>query len=341
MKKLTLEEVAKMAGVSRATVSRVVNNPESVSPEYRERVQRVIAETGFLPNQAARTLASRRSNILGLIIPTATPSIFADPYVPALIKGISHACNLNDYTLTLFLFHSQEEQQQVYQRALGTGLLDGLIVAADKLHDPLVPQIIARQIPAVYVGRPPDASQPSFVDVDNVAGAYMAVNHLLRLGYRRVATITGPLYSTAGVDRREGYLKALRARGQAVDEQLIIEGFFDHDSGYHAMRRLLSLPTPPDALFAASDSMAIGALQAITEAGLRIPDDIAVIGFDDLSLAASARPPLTTIRQPVLQTGTLAVETMIDLLRNGTEPPRHIVLSTELVIRETCGAVRR
>lgn len=338
VKKLTLEEVARLAGVSRATVSRVVNNPASVSPDYRVRVEKVIAETGYQPNLAARSLASRRSGIIGLVIPSVTELVFADPYYPVLIEGISRACNLNDLTLTLFLFNSQDDQARVYQRALGTGLLDGVIVAADKLIDPLIPEIIARQIPAVYVGRPPDSSQTSYVDVDNTAGAYLATSHLIRLGYDRIGTITGPLDSTTGIDRRAGYLKALRERGRQADEQLVIEGDFSRDSGYTAMRQLL--PHKPDAIFCASDSMAFGAIDVLHEVGLRVPDDVAIIGFDDLPPAMRFDPPLTTIRQPVRRNGMLAVEVLMELMQTGAHPPRHIILPTELVIRATCGAIR-
>jgi LacI family transcriptional regulator len=338
MKKLTLEEVAELAGVSRSTVSRVVNNPERVSLKNRERVLKVIKETGYQPNQAARILASRRSNIIGLIIPSRADLVFSDPYFAALITGISRACNAHDYTLTLFVFHSEKEQDQVYQRALGTGLLDGLIVTADKITDPLSPQIIARKIPAVYVGRPLDKTNISFVDVDNVAGAYVAVSHLIRLGYQRIATITGPMSSTTGIDRYEGYIKALTERDRPIEDDLIVCGDFTRDSGHTAMRQLL--PRKPDAVFVATDTMALGAIQAIHEANLTIPDDIAMVGFDDLPPAIIADPPLTTIRQPASQNGMLAVETLIDLLETGPDPPRHMILPTELIIRATCGAMR-
>jgi LacI family transcriptional regulator len=338
MKKLTLEEVAKLAGVSRATVSRVVNNPERVSLKYRERVLKVIKETGYQPNQAARILASQRSNIIGLIISSRADLIFTDPYFAVLITGISRACNAHNYTLALFVFHTQEEQEQVYQRALGTGLLDGLIVTADKITDPLIPQIAAREIPAVYVGRPFDKTNTSFVNVDNVAGAYMAASHLVRLGYQRIATITGPMSSTTSIDRHEGYIKALTERAHAVEDDLIVCGDFTRDSGYTAMRQLL--PHKPDAVFVATDTMALGAIQAIHEANLTIPGDIAIVGFDDLPSAIIADPPLTTIRQPVNQNGRLAVEMLIDLLETGPDPPHHTILPTELIIRATCGAIK-
>lgn len=338
MKKLTLEEVALLAGVSRSTVSRVVNNHENVSPENRERVLKVIKETGYRPNQAARILASSRSNIIGLIIPSRADLIFTDPYFAALIAGISRACNAHDFTLALFVFHSENEQAQVYQRALGTGLLDGLIVTADKITDPHIPHIIARKIPAVFVGRPLDSTNASFVNVDNVGGSYMAVSHLIRLGYQRIATITGPMSSTTGIDRHEGYIKALAEGDRPIENDLIACGDFTRDSGHTAMRRLL--PHKPDAVFVATDTMALGAIQAIHEANLTIPGDIAIVGFDDLPPAIIADPPLTTIRQPISQNGLIAVETLIDLLETGADPPRHMILPTELIVRATCGAGR-
>ncbi len=337
MKRLTLEEVGKLAGVSRATVSRVINNPEGVTSELCRRVERVIAETGYQPNLAARSLASRRSNIIGLIIPSVARFLFTDPYFPSLIQGISAACNSHNYTLALFLFNTREEEHQVYKRALGAGLIDGLIVTAEQIDAPFIPELIERQIPFVHIGRPAQPDQISFVDVDNLRGAFVATKHLIRLGRKRIATITGPLNTTGGLDRRAGYIQALTDQDMLVDENLMACGDYSYDSGLESMQRLLL--HEPDAVFCASDMMAVGALQAIQEAGLRIPHDISVIGFDDLPPAVNATPQLTTVRQPVQRTGMLAVETLIDLLETGLEPPRHLILPTELVIRASCGAM--
>lgn len=339
MKKPTLEEVAKLAGVSRATVSRVVNNFGNVKPEYRERVQKVIAETGYRPNFAARSLVSQRSNIVGLVIPSLVQTVFLDPYFPALIESISQACNDKDYTMSLFLFRSREEQQHIYDRVLGTGLIDGLIGAVDTIEDPFITRLIETKIPFVYIGRPQNAEQIHYVDVDNVAGSYTATCHLIHLGYRRIATIAAPADTNVGIDRRAGYERALRENGITIDEKLIACGDFTRESGYRAMCQLL--PLRPDALFIASDTMALGASQAIYEAKLRIPEDIALVGFDDLPPAQVAVPPLTTIRQPVRRLGTLAVETLSEVLNRRLETPRHTILPTELIIRSSCGAVKR
>ncbi len=337
MKRLTLEEVGKLAGVSRATVSRVINNPDGVTPELRERVKRVIAETGYRPNLVARSLVSNRSNLLGLIIPSVAQMLFTDPYFPALIQGISQACNANDYTLSLFIFHSPADKEQVFNRALNTGLLDGLIMAVDHFDDPFLERLITHGLPFVYVGHPSQTARVSYVDVDNSVSVMLAVKHLIRLGYRRIAHIAAPDHTAAGIDRLQGYMNALTDAGHPIDPNLIAYGDFKQDSGYTAMHQLLH--QKPDAVFVASDTMAIGAMQAIKEVGLRIPEDIAMIGFDDLPPAIHATPPLTTIRQPVQRTGTVAVEMLLDIIETGPEPPRHVILPTELIIRSTCGAM--
>lgn len=333
--KLTIRQIARLSGVSRSTVSRVINDHPNVSPQTREQVLQVVAETGFRPDPIARSLSSRRADIIGLVIPLAIQSLFEDPFFPRLMQGISRGCNSHDYTLTLFLLHSLEEEAELYARISRRQLLDGVIVTATQGGDPLIPQLIDNQIPFVVHGRHED-SRVSFVDVDNVTGAYTAVTHLVRLGRRRIALIAGPLGSLAAEDRKQGYLNALQERRVPVDESLIVHGDFTETSSHEAMQRLL--PYEPDAVFVASDTMALGALRALREAGKRVPDDVALVGFDDMPQAATADPPLTTVRQPIQRAGVLAVEMLIDILENGTEPARRIILPTELVIRASCGS---
>jgi LacI family transcriptional regulator len=333
--KLTIRQIAKLAGVSRSTVSRVINDHPNVSPETREQVLQIVAETGFRPDPIARSLSSRRAGIIGLVIPLAIQSLFADPFFARLMQGISQGCNLYDYILSLFLLHTLEEEAKLYPRISRRQLLDGVIVTATRNGDPLIPQLLVNRVPFVLHGRHEDP-RVSFVEVDNVAGAYSAVTHLVRLGRRRIALITGPSGSLAAEDRKRGYLNALLERRVPVDEGLIIHGDFTATSGYQAMQCLL--PHEPDAVFVVSDSMALGALRALREAGKRVPDEVAVVGFDDMPQAATADPPLTTIRQPIQQTGVLAVEMLIDILENGADPPRRIILPTELVIRASCGS---
>ncbi|MCB0194509.1 MAG: LacI family DNA-binding transcriptional regulator [Anaerolineae bacterium] len=336
MSKLTLQKVAELAGVSRSTVSRVVNHHPSVKPAVRQRVQKVIDETGYHPDPAARSLANQRSGIIGLVIPRVFQSLFTDPYYPRLMQGISQACNTHNYILSLFLFHTEDEEQKLTAKLLRQQLVDGIILSALPAGDPLVPQLIGSQMPTVMIGRPLEAQAISYVDVSNVDGADEAVAHLLKLGRQRIATITGPLNTTVGLDRRQGYRNALRNDDIAVDEALIVESDFTEAGGYQAARQLLE--HRPDAIFAASDPMAMGALRALRDAGRRVPDDIAIIGFDDLPFAATAHPPLTTVRQPILRQGITAVEMLTDLLESGLRPTRQFTAPTELVIRQSCGA---
>jgi LacI family transcriptional regulator len=333
--KLTIRQIARLAGVSRSSVSRVINNRTNVSPELREQVQRVIAETGFQPDPIARSLSNRSSHIIGLVIPLAIRSLFEDPFFPRLMQGISQGCNSHNYTLSLFLFHSEEEERELYHRISRNRLLDGFIITATRTGDPLIPELLANEIPFVVHGKHEDP-RVSFVEVDNESGAYTAVSHLVREGRQRIALITGLPNSLAAENRKQGYLKALRERRVPVDESLITRGDFTETSGYEAMQRLL--PHKPDAVFVASDTMALGAMRALREAGRKVPDGIAVVGFDDLPQATTADPPLTTVRQPIQRAGALAVEMLIDILENGAEPPRHIILPTELVIRASCGS---
>lgn len=339
MPDLKLEDIAKKAGVSRSTVSRVVNEHPNVRADVRQRVLSVIQSTGYHPNAAARTLASQRSWMLGLVLPRSVSSFFADPYFPRLTQGIAQACNHYDYTLGLFLLGTKEDEEKLLPRVSRKGMLDGIIVQSGEFGDQLIDRLAHLNTPLVIAGRPFQANDVSFIDVDNVSAAYAAVSHLIRVGYKRIGTITGTSTSTASLDRKEGYMKALADRGLSLDKSLIVEGDFTEAGGYFAMQLLL--PARPEAIFAASDLMAIGAMRAAREAGLRVPEDIGFVGFDDLPLATISNPQLTTIRQPVYQFGFKAVEILIDLIENGTKPARRIIMNTELVIRDSCGAMQK
>jgi LacI family transcriptional regulator len=335
MSSLTLQKVAELAGVSRSTVSRVVNRQAGVRDDVRRRVWQVIDETGYRPNIAARALATNRSGIISLVIPHAFSTLFSDPYFPRLTQGITIACNQSDQRLTLFLFHNEEEEARLSRRIANASLFDGVIMASSQYEDPLIPQLIKNEVPLVIIGRQDRYPQVSYIDVDNLNGAYSATSHLLRLGYMRVAHIAGPQNMVAGEDRLAGYRKALNERGHTFNEHLVIEGDFSEAGGYVAMKRLLS--ARPDAVFVASDQLALGAWRTIREAGLQVPHDIALVGFDDLLPAGAGRPQLTTVRQPVVRAGREAVNVLLDIIENGPTPQRRVVFDTGLVMRESCG----
>jgi LacI family transcriptional regulator len=339
MPRLTLEKIGELAGVSRSTVSRVINNQESVRPEVRQRVLRVIQETRFQPHAGARALAAQRTQVIGLVIPRSVQSFFADPYYPLLIQGIAQACNERRYTLSLFMFHNEVEEQDLYPRVLSRGLLDGVIITSFVEGDPLLPLLLESNMPFVLDGRPLFEGPINFVDVDNVAGSRNAVAHLVRLGRQRIGHIAGPLNTAVGKDRYQGYAEALARRGRSTEPALLAEGDFTEMSGYQACQSLIAAGV--DAIFAASDKMALGALRALRDAGRSVPDDVAVVGFDDLEAAAISDPPLTTVRQPTREAGVIAVEMLLDIIEDEQEEVRQLFLPTQLVIRESCGAMQR
>jgi LacI family transcriptional regulator len=315
-----------------------MNNHPSVDRDTRERVLTVAETLNYHPNIAARSLAAGRTHILSLVIPTGVSALFTDPYFPLLIQGVSAACNAHQHSLMLWLAQQEADNQPVRQILQG-GLIEGVVLASVVMDDPIFDALLTRGLPFVVVGRHPTNTRVSYIDVDNMNGAREMVAYLLRLGYERVATIAGPQNMIAGVDRQQGYLVALRDRGIIPDPRLIVEADFTEEGGHLAMQRLLSLA--PDAVFVASDAMAVGALRALREAGKRVPEDIAVVGFDDMPFAARTDPPLTTVRQPIQRLGSLATETLIDLINHPDAPARRIVLPTELIIRASCGSLVR
>lgn len=331
----TLEGIAQMAGVSRSTVSRVINHQPNVKAEVREQVWQIIRQVGYQPHAAARSLVTKRTHVIGLIIPQAVTSLFTDPFFPLLIRGIAEACNAHGCQLMLSLFTGQTNPDDLYREVVRSGHLDGVAVASTNLDDPLVPRMIEDGVRFISVGAHPDR-RVSYVDVDNASGARMAVEHLLRQGRRRIATVTGPRRMVAGRDRLAGYRQALEGRGLPYDEALVAEGDFSEDGGRLAMQRLLT--QAPDAVYAASDMMAVGAMKVLKEAGRRIPDDVAVAGFDDLPVASIVEPALTTVRQPIERLGAMAAEVLLDLIEGKVEGPQHVILPAQLVVRQSCGS---
>ena len=328
--RLKLEDIGRMAGVSRATVSRVVNGEQNVRPEVRERVEDVIRRTGYTPNAAARSLVSKRSGVIGLVIPSRVHNLFEDPYFAQLIQGVTLASNQAGTTLSLFLFQTEAEERALYPRVVESGFRDGVIITATRIGDPLVGRMTSRGIPLVMIGRP-DVDHVSYVDVDNPMGAAMAARHLVDIGRQRIGLIGAPTNTTTGRDRLDGFLTGLADRGRAFDTELRADGDFSEPSGYEAMRTLLDRGV--DAVFAASDTMAFGALRAIRERDLEIPDDVAIVGFDGFTASQHSLPPLTTIRQPVAATATHAVEVLSCLIAGEVSVPTSAVLSVELVVR--------
>lgn len=328
----TLEQVAGLAGVSRATVSRVVNQSPKVSDEVRRTVEQAIAELGYVPNPAARSLVTRRSDSVGVVITEPTGRLFNDPFFPRLLRGISGELSSRGLQLVLLMPSSQRETDQV-QRYLGAGHVDGVLLVSLHGNDPLPAWLAGRGIPVVVGGRPPRGAEVSHVDVDNRQGARHAVEHLVAIGRCHIGTITGPKDMAVGVDRLAGYREAIAEAGLEIEPDLIIPGDFSQEAGVAAMRTLLARRPQIDGVFAASDLMAAGALLALREAGRRVPDDVAVVGFDDSAIAELSDPPLTSIRQPIEEMGAEMTRLLLESVVRSTAPARRVILSTQLIER--------
>lgn len=325
----TLEAVAARAGVSRATVSRVVNRSPRVSPEIVVAVEKAIAELDYVPNRAARMLASRRTLSIALIVPETTAKVFADPFFAAVVQGIALRLSDTEYTLTMLI--ASETNGEKTRRYLLGGNVDGALVVSHHSGDHSYAHL-ANTLPVVFGGRPlsPDERDSYFVDVDNEAGAYEATAHLIGRGRRAIATIAGPPDMPPGVDRLSGWRRALA--DAALSDALHETGDFSPESGTEAMLRLLARGEPIDAVFAANDQMAIGAYTVIHAAGLRIPEDIAVVGFDDDLFARSAAPTLTSVHQGPPELGARMAEVLVGLIE-GTAMPRVTLMPTTLILR--------
>ncbi|TDC69004.1 LacI family transcriptional regulator [Actinomadura sp. GC306] len=327
----TLEMVAARAGVGRGTVSRVVNGSPRVSAQAREAVLKAIAELGYVPNRAARTLVTRRTDTVALVVAESDQRLFDEPYFAGIIRGISNGLADTGLQLLLALARSPDEYGRL-EEYLTTQHVDGVLLTSLHAEDPLPAKLEANGVPTVLGGRPPGLSPVSYVDVDNRSGAREAVTHLITGGRRRIATIAGPQDMGVGIDRLAGYREALAEAGLP---EYVEYGDFGEASGIAATERLLAAEPALDAVFAADDPMALGALRVLRRHGRRVPGDVAVIGFDDSAAAPLADPPLTTVHQSVEEMGVAMARLLISRIRGETIEDPVVIMRPHLVRRES------
>jgi DNA-binding LacI/PurR family transcriptional regulator len=330
----TLDEVAAIVGVSRATVSRVLNGG-SVSPATRDRVLSALEDTGYRPNLAARRLASGRSGVVGVVMHVDPHALFGDAYFSELLQGLTDG--LTSRAMGMMVWLGNRTKEETLDHILRIGLLDGVIVTASALDDPLVDGLIASSLPTVLIGHRRTDGRASYVDVDHASGAENATGHLVEIGRTRIGHISGRPGTIAGEERIVGYRRALANAGLGRDD-LVVEGDFGAKAGVAGATELVRRGA--DAIFCANDAMAAGALEALHRDGVRVPDDVAVAGFDDLAFAAHLEPPLTTIRQGVREQGAEAARILFDLIRDAERTPRRVVLPTELIVRTSTAGNR-
>ena len=335
---MNLEDIAKLAGVSRSTVSRVVNNDPRVSAAVRERVQEIIDRSNYHPNAAARSLATRRTRIVGLLIPQEIEAIFVDAWFARLIQETARACQVHDLSFMLMMEHSNDQVavDRLVQRTIQGHHLDGLVVASSFVDDVLVARLAEERFPYAIIGRDPH-SRANFVDIDNRSASRHAVVHMLNHGRTRPALIAGPRSMVAANDRMAGFFDALRLFSLDPDLVPVRHADWSQQAAFRATLELLDQPDRPDCFFAASDSMAIGVIQAIRQRGHRVPEDISVVGFDDIDRERTIPLGLTTIAQPIHKTARQAIEILLAQQDPNDTTPRQQMFPTKLIVRTSCG----
>ncbi|CAL9596868.1 Catabolite control protein A [Streptomyces sp. enrichment culture] len=327
----TIHDVAREAGVSRGTVSRVLNGGHYVSPAAQEAVNAAIRKTGYVVNRHARSLITGRSDSVGFLLTEPQERFFEDPNFNVLLRGCTQALAAHDIPLLLMLAGTDDERRRII-RYITAGHVDGVLLVSSHSGDPVAEELLAAGVPLVACGKPIGlGSKVSYVAADDRDGARDMVRHLLSLGRRRVGMVTGPLDTPGGVERLAGYREVLREAGVPLDDDLVVSGDYSRASGEAGAERLLAQAPDVDAVFVASDLMAQGVLSALRRAGRRVPQDVAVGGFDDSPAAVAASPELTTIRQPWDRISAEMVRVL--LARIGGEEPAAVILPTELVRR--------
>ena len=333
--KVTIVEVAEKAGVSFGTVSRVINNDVHVKKETRERVLKVMETLGYVANRQARSLAGGKSNIIGVLVPD-----LGTGYIEEIIRGIDAELSLSDLDLILYTTHRTASKEANYVANLAKGMVDGLLLVLPRNPADYIGTLTNRNFPFILIDHQGTGRTCPAVGATNWQGAYRATEYLIKMGHNRIGFITGSMDLGCSMDRLEGYLSALRTHHATDAPELIYEGAFFQPDGYAGASALLDLPNPPTAIFASNDIMAMGAMDAVRSRGLRIPDDVSIVGFDDIPQAAVVRPALTTVNQPLEKMGRVATQMLLDLLRQPDKEAGRIELPTELVIRDSCQNAR-
>ena len=328
--KVTIVEVAAQAGVSFGTVSRVINNDIHVKKETRERVLQTMQRLGFVANRQARSLAGGKSNSVGVLVPD-----LGTGYIGEIIRGIDTELSLTGLDLILYTTHRTASKEANYVANLATGMVDGLLLVLPRSPADFVGNLTRRKFPFVLIDHQGAGCDCPAVGATNWQGGYNATEYLIKLGHKRIGFITGSMDLGCALDRLAGYRSALRTYHIPEAPELVYEGTFFQPDGYAGASALLDLPAPPTAIFASNDVMAMGCMDAVRNRGLRIPDDVSIIGFDDIPQSAMVHPALTTIRQPLEQMGRVATQMLLDRIKNPEIVSNRIELPTELIIRES------
>lgn len=328
---ITIVDVAREADVSYSTVSRVLNNVSYVKADKRQRVLEAIERLGYVANVQARGLVGGRTQLIGLIVHDLIVS-----YMDEIVRGIDEELASSEYNLILFTTHRQPDKETRFVRMMTQGLVDGLLLLLPLSPATYTKNLTVEHFPYVVIDHYGFDDFSLTVTATNWQGAFDATSYLIGLGHKRIGFIAGNPPSSSATDRLEGYKAALATHGITFLPELVATGFFRYSTGLQAAQTLLSLEQPPTAIFAANDHSAFGAIEAIRSRGLSIPEDISIIGFDDVPEAQHLIPSLTTVRQPLEQMGQIAVKSLLEQIENQSPPPQRVTLATQLIIRDSC-----
>ncbi len=334
MLKTKISDIAQKANVSSMTVSRVLNNSGPVAAETKRLVNKIIKELNYQPNLIARSLSQKKTMTIGVVIPKKT-KMFLDSYSAEILSGIIDKAQDNKYKIMLFPRDNTFNEKGGYMALAHSNIVDGIVLLTNRTDDPYLPELMESKFPFAVVNYNDHSKKLNFVDCNNIKGAVEAVSFLYQKGHRKIAHIAGDQKETNGIDRLKGYKKALKKLKLPIRNEYIVYGEFEKDIAYNEVDKLLKLKNRPTAIFCADDSMAIGIMEKLREKKIKIPKDIAVIGFDDIEIAPYQKPALTTIKQPIYEIGTIAVDILLELILNNAEQPIRKILDTELVIRKS------
>jgi len=334
IKKTTLHDIAFKTGVSAMTVSRVVSGKGIVAESTRKKIQDAVEQLDYKPNLIARILSSQRTMTIGILIPKVQ-QVFLDNYIAQVLSGVMTVVKQQNYRLMIYPIEEYEKSKNIYLDIVRSKLLDGLIMLKPRINDPNLEALFDSGFPTILINHRTDDPRVNFIDTKNIEGAAIAVKYLYEKGCQRIAFISGTIEESNGLDRLEGYQNTMIQLGLTLNPNWIIEAGFDAGKAYHAVDDLVKGETRPDAIFCADDYMAIAVIKRLIELEIEVPDDIAVVGFNNIDLAKYIRPALTTIRQPLLRIGKLAAESLITLIEQSCQPPIQTLLDFELIVRES------
>lgn len=332
--KITISDIAEKAGVSTMTVSRVLNNSGPVAKNTSEKIKKIMTENNYQPNLIARSLSSQKTMTLGVLIPK-TEQLFLDNYIAQVLSGITDVAQENDYRIMLVPINHSETNKVNYLNFVQSKLFDGLVLLKAKIDDTELPKLAASKFPFILINYRKYADNYNFIDSENIKGAELAMKHLVDKGHTKIAFVEGTMDETNARDRLQGYKNSIKKYGLASRSDYIICGEFNREIAYERAAKLINLSDRPTAIFCSDDYMALGVIERIKAAGLKIPKDIAVVGFDNIEMSEFVKPSLTTIVQPMYEIGRSSVEALLELITKLKKPPIRKMLKTEIIIRES------